>query len=863
MGEVWLAEDERLGRRVAIKRVRRDRAHPEADERLRREARAAARLAHPAVARLYDLIEGPDGDALVLEHVEGPTLAELVAEGPLDLSRACRLARQVADGLAAAHARGLVHRDLKAENVVAATDEEGREQAKILDFGLACPPDPVDPVAPDGGDAVAAGREVAGTCRSMAPEQARGEAVDARADLFALGVLLYELVTGRSPFRAATPRETLERVLGEAPEPPGHLRPGLPPALGTLIEALLAKDPARRPRAAGQVAHALERIEALPKLAAAGSGARRAAPPGSDEPTLESLSLPGHGGFAWRRRQRLALAALAAVLVLGAGALALWWWLPRTTRPVRVAVLRPQVESTATDPRGDLASAAVNLRVALVRALVGLQGIAPIDPDTIGSVSGPPVAVARASAADEVLVSTLTAETGGLARVALTRVRASDGRVMWSDTVSVPVRGRDALVAASAIATTLRGGYPGSQLRPDVPEPKVRRQDYAAFVAIRRRLDSGRVPWGPELEAVEKLLTTSPDFVDAHLLAAGLARTLYSDTRDPSYLDRAQAHLDRLDQLAPGDPRRLGPELEVALARGDQGEAAAVLAEMERVEPASAELATGRSRLAESRGDVDSAIDWMKQVVQRQGAWWDLHRLADLEARHGRVADARRHLERLLKLTPGNTWAEARLAALELEYGDPARAEARYLELTRGKPQRSDFTNLGLARLLQGRYAQAAESFRKALEIAPGNQVVTLDLADTEDALGHTEAAKVLYREVLDGLGSRAADTALTPVEEMIRAQCLAHLGEDERAIELTSSTVKKAQKEAEVAYDAALVFALTGRESSALASARRALAMGVSPRWFSLPAFGLLRDREPLRSALARSRWHSAGTPG
>jgi len=850
MGEVWLAEDERLGRRVAIKRLRIERDRPEAGpdlrRRLRREARSAARLAHPAVARIYDLVEGDPvagGDALVMEHVEGPTVAEILSAGQLPLPRACRLARQVAEGLAAAHAQGLVHRDLKAENVVVAEDETGAEQAKILDFGLA------KSLLPDDDRAATTEGAVVGTYRSMAPEQVRGLAVDHRADLFALGVLLYEMVTGRSPFRGRTPYETLDRVVREPPEPPAHLRPDLPPALATLIESLLAKEPSRRPPEASDVVSALERIAALPATASEGE---HGAWPG-DEPTASAAT--AYSARPARSRPARGRLVLGMVAILLVATVSVWWWLRPAPETLRVAVLPPSVDAGAAD---DLAGAAANLRVSVVRVLVGLDGVAPVDPGAFGpgplgaagtagspGVEGTsPLEMARAVAAGEAITSSVARAGRNLARIELSRVRVADGQVLWSDAVEVPTGPRDALVAASAVAATLRRGFPnvGHSLGPAAPS--VRPEDYAAFLAIRRRLDAGAVSWGPELAATETILKTSPELVDARLLAARLAKALFTDTRDASYLDRAQAHLDALRTLAPDDPRRASLELEVALARGDRAAAERVLTSMERREPGDPAVLAGRSRLAEQAGAIDRAIDLMTQVVARRGTWWDLHRLADLEGRHGRVDAAREHLEQLLALAPGHTWAQAKLAEIELTYGDPQRAEALYLKLIQGDPHRSDYTNLGVARLLMGRYHRAAESFREALKMAPGNDAATLNLADAEAALGNAEEARSLYGDVLSDLDAAAVERSLDPIEQMMRAQCLARLGRSDEAVARALAVLQEAPKDAEIAYEAALVFVLAGEEASALASAERALELGVAPRWFSLPAFAPLSER-------------------
>ena len=254
MGVVNLAHDVRLGRDVAIKALPPDVvSDPARRERLRREARAAAALAHPGIATIFALEEDGDELFLVSEYIPGRTLRDELTEGAMSIDRLLRVALELSQAAAAAHAQGIVHRDLKPENLI--RTESG--SIKILDFGLARAAQPwAREVAPT----LTASGTLVGTPAYMAPEQIRGAAVDARTDVFAIGVVLYELAAGRHPFGNHAVGETLHQVLTGRPVPIG--RPDLPEAFEAVIFRCLEKDPAARYNEGGDVAAALEPIAA-------------------------------------------------------------------------------------------------------------------------------------------------------------------------------------------------------------------------------------------------------------------------------------------------------------------------------------------------------------------------------------------------------------------------------------------------------------------------------------------------------------------------------------------------------------------------------------------------------------------------
>lgn len=242
MGEVFLAEDTRLGRKVALKTLRRDVTDAAACDRLWHEARAASALNHPGIATIYELDDTPrDGGSLrffAMEYVPGPTLDAFARRPDLDLDAVLDIAAQIADALSAAHAQGFVHRDVKPTNVVVG---EGR-RVKLLDFGLAAPilAEDVEATRTRGR---ASDPALVGTLAYMAPEQALGRELDGRADLFSLGVILYELVSGRAPFVGRNAVEVLDKLLHAEPPPllPRFSDPRAA-ALEPVLRRMLARD---------------------------------------------------------------------------------------------------------------------------------------------------------------------------------------------------------------------------------------------------------------------------------------------------------------------------------------------------------------------------------------------------------------------------------------------------------------------------------------------------------------------------------------------------------------------------------------------------------------------------------------------
>jgi tetratricopeptide (TPR) repeat protein/predicted Ser/Thr protein kinase len=265
MGEVYRGEDTRLGRPVALKFLPPSlKADPDSRARLLNEARAASMLRSPNIAVTYDIGEDSGTDFIVMEYVDGELLSSRVQKGPLPVREVVEIGLQVADALDEAHARGIVHRDIKSANLM----RTERGLVKVLDFGLAKFLS-VTPMTDVTHAQMTMAGMVVGTVSYMAPEQALGRPVDHRADLFSLGVVLFELVTGRMPFEGTSPTEIIDRILHETPPPVSRYATGVPAAFDAAIARALEKDPAFRYPSAKALYHDLrdvaEGLDAAPR----------------------------------------------------------------------------------------------------------------------------------------------------------------------------------------------------------------------------------------------------------------------------------------------------------------------------------------------------------------------------------------------------------------------------------------------------------------------------------------------------------------------------------------------------------------------------------------------------------------------
>jgi len=813
MGTVFRALDLKLNREVALKFLHPHRERRKRDrDRFRQEAEALASLDHPNVGTIYEHDEWSDRLFIVMALYEGETLAQRIARQPdhrLTVSEAIEIAAQLAKALQAMHTARLVHRDLKPENVMILTDL----RVKLIDFGLARWPESVHHT--DEG-------RVAGTLDYMAPEQIEGEDAGPAADLWALGVVLYEMVAGRHPFGGKGLGKA-HAILFEDPFPLHEAFPEVPAALEKIVEHCLAKKPQERCSSAGDILGALG---ALQSVGPAHSGAVIPEP-------LPSPPVPW-----WSVK----IAVPAAFLLVGIAIAG--YFLFRPPRPVYVAVLQPDANSLPLD---DQAQVRVNLRATLVRTVALLDGLVALDPEQIDAVQGDSLFVARHLGADEIITSTVYCD-GDSCHVDLRCLNGQTAQEVWTTSQDRLHPSKPTLFATMA-ADLLRNGYRKRKPRVHRLDLKVEEENYRSYIELLKRNES--IPKDANglvdlLAQIRALRQRAKDFAEVCLLEASVCRRLHGLTKETDYLDQGITAARQFQKLAPDDPRPLKPLSNLYSDAGRYREAGPILDQFAKVDLSGSLFR--RSQLAELQGRPDEALKLRAEATRRHPSVNAFLFLANFEYQQGHIKEARDHYKKVLRIEPKNFDGIKGLNQIEILV-DPQKAVKRLQEAVKRDPGPDSLINLGTCLLSLRQYNEAEGYLRRALALSPDDPSAALNLADCLLLLNRPQEADQYYAQVT---ATTKNTTGTSDWQRLsVRAQALAHLGNTKEAENTLKTALSVAPSSPQVACEAAEVYFILGQQDLAIFYAKRAAAGGATAYCLVLPLFDPLQHNPEFKKLL------------
>jgi tetratricopeptide (TPR) repeat protein len=714
MGMVYRAHDTRLGRDVALKFLAPGiGTDADARERFAAEARAASMLDHPGICTVYDVGETDEGALFIaMAYCEGQTLEQRLRGGPLPANDVFEIAKQVAEALAAAHSRGVIHRDVKPGNIM--VDE--RSQVRVVDFGIAKLAD----------STLTRIGTVLGTIAYMAPEVIRGEAAGVATDVWSFGVMLYEMLTGGHPFEAAYEQAVAYRIIYEEPEP---FTLALPPeleGLRDLIDECLEKDPARRPASMQEVATLLQGMQRTP-----GTG-------------TQALWWPPRAIRRVMRGRHPRATGLA--IVSGMAALALVAVLLGHTPPIpseKHVVVLPLM-MTGASPDDQLLSA--GLTVIVTNKLAQLASFTDESYWVVPHTEVRDRTVSSASAARRAFGATLAVEghvvrlASGL-QVALSLIDTRTMRTLRAVDFIVPHDQIDGLheeVArrtAQMMRVPLRPGFERALEAGRTSDPEA----YALFVRARGHLE--RHERKENIEAAVDLLRSAveldPGFGAAYAALGEASWYLYHVTRDELYISLALRYLDQALVI----DRRLS-EAHVAMARlylgTDQIRSALEAIEAAVLyEPANADALLVLARIHDTAGDPDQAERTFREAITMRPSYWSGY--SDLGAfyyRRGRYEDAVAQFRRVVLLTPDNGRGYNILGASYFhlqQFEDAAAAFERAVDI---HPTYGAYSNLGTLYFYMNDMERAAAAYLRALELEDGHYDLWLRLGAAYEQAG-------------------------------------------------------------------------------------------------------------------------------
>jgi serine/threonine protein kinase/tetratricopeptide (TPR) repeat protein len=828
MGAVYQARDLELERVIAVKVIR---PHLAGDsgilQRFKQELILARHVTHKNVVRIYDLGESDGMKFITMEYVEGEDLRHaLRRQGKFAPAEAVAVMQQICRALEAAHAEGVIHRDLKPQNVM--RDQQGR--VVVMDFGLARSLE--SPGMTQTGALV-------GTLEYMSPEQAVGGEVDQRSDLFALGLIFYELLTGKSPYQADTGIASLMKRT-QAPAPSAcEVDNSVPKSLSFIVAKCLERDPQNRYHSAQELAHGLEAWQENPNispsmLAKLTPGAR------SSRSVQIQLSMPARRGWLWA----------VGVLVIAAGLLAIpsirhrvFPSASQTVPGVRGIPALSQGKYVAVLPLkviGDdksLQYVAEGVAEALAAKMFQLHEVHVAPTSAIDKLHGKDsdlTAVARALGVNLILQGTVQG-TADKFLVTFNLEDMAGNRRVWSQGFSgVP---RDLLTIEDQVYSGLVGAL---ELKPSADElargglhPTENMAAYDLYLKGRNALRGSQGPRDSEaaINFLNGALKQDPNFALAYTGIADADLRIYKDKRDPMYADKALAAAQTAARLNSDLP-----EVHLALgavynATGKNAEAIDELKKALQLAPNSDEAYSRLGDVYLAGGHKEDAISAYESAVAANPYYWANHnKLAGGYFQTGDTEKALHEYQRVTELAPDNPVGYENIAAVYFRQGKYGQAIPALEKAVERRPDAINSSNLGVAYFFVKRYDDAVKMFEKAVEQSPKNEQLMGNLADAYRWSGHTQQATQTYDKAIQ---LAYQDLQVNPKSEIATGDLglyYAKKGDTQRGLQYVRQARELNPADVQLMYYEAQVYAIAGEQAEALQALRAAFEKGYPP---------------------------------
>ncbi|GAA6151281.1 protein kinase domain-containing protein [Pseudoteredinibacter isoporae] len=815
MGVVYLAEDDRLQRQVAIKCINEHITDDILTERLRHEAQLLAQLNHPNVVQVYDFIDDGDNLALVMEYVEGRTLRQYLRENLCDQKQKLLFLAQIADGLAAAHNAGIVHRDLKLDNVL--VNRQGL--LKLTDFGVAKSQDP-DATQLTQHDAVS------GSYSAMSPEQIRGEKVGPGSDLFAFGILAWRMFLGRHPFGdEAGQLVMVEKILNNEAEKLSASETDLPAELCQLIDQLLIKDPKQRPSNAAWLARQLQIL--LPQVSDELSG----------EMTAHNILRSDYESSSDQSRYLLRFAkVLSLACLLGLAAFAVIKFKPLDllfAKPVKhIAVIEPEFEGDNSEQYRELQA---SLFLALQDGVRSLENSQLVSPEEVHSARRSGGKLGAAVGADIVLSSQLQCQ---LQRCQLTLSKLAGQRwtVLKQDRLTLVHKNLlDAYASGQQAVRKLFNATGSAKPLSEV----VSEEDYQTYLAILRQKDDDPRTADHLLAQLEAIQRRAPRFAQVYELYADISLALQRRHNHGDYLSKLRSMLEKASSQFSQSIFYHQLWFELYLRSEEYNKATGSIEVLEKLKLDRWVSERMRAQIALAKGENQEAIQRFKERLAKRSSSQAYRDLAMAYWKDGNKELAIQNLESSLKYSPESIQSYNLMASIFLSRGDLAEARTIYETVLEKHPVVGVYESLGLLALLERQYGSAVEYFSEAKALKPEERLYTLYLGDSYLLAGKASEAKKEYQQ----LSEMPLDED-NAKEYSYLARALIQQDQTMDALRVLQKAQTLDARDKSVAFASALVYSKVGNTASGLLWIETSLELGLEKNWFALPWFdGLCRS--------------------